>query len=74
MPSSVIRGFAYDPDHAALDVTFVSGRRYRYFAVPPMIAERFRRTASKGLFFNTRIRNRFDFKELAIRRAAINRS
>jgi lysyl-tRNA synthetase class 2 len=65
MPSSVIRQFDYDPDHTALDVTFVSGRRYRYFQVPPMLAERFRRAASKGQFFNARIRNRFDYKELA---------
>lgn len=64
MPSSVIRRFDYDPDHTALDVTFVSGRRYRYYEVPPMLAERFRRAASKGQFFNTRIRNRFDYREL----------
>lgn len=64
MPSSVIRRFEYDPDHTALDVTFVSGRRYRYYEVPPMLAERFRRAASKGQFFNTRIRNRFDYREL----------
>lgn len=65
MPSSVIRGFDYDPVRTALDVTFVSGRRYRYFHVPPMLVERFRRAGSKGQFFNTRIRNRFDYKELA---------
>jgi len=70
MPSSVIHGFDYDPDHAALDVTFVSGRRYRYYDVPPMLAERFRRSSSKGQFFNTRIRNRFDYRELRSRRAA----
>jgi lysyl-tRNA synthetase class 2 len=64
MPSSVIRGFDYDIDHAALDVTFVSGRRYRYYHVPPMLAERFRKAASKGQFFNTRIRSRFDSREL----------
>lgn len=65
MPSSVIRRFEYDPDKAALDVTFVSGRRYRYFRVPPMLADRFRRAVSKGQFFNMRIRNRFDYRELS---------
>ena len=64
MPSSVIRRFDYDPDRAALDVTFVSGRRYRYYDVPPMLAERFKRATSKGQFFNLRIRNRFAFREL----------
>ena len=64
MPSSVIHAFDYDADHAALDVTFVSGRRYRYYHVPPMLAERFRRAPSKGQFFNMRIRDRFAFREL----------
>ena len=67
MPSTVIRKFDYDPVHAALDVTFVSGHRYRYFHVPPLLAERLRRAGSKGQFFNTRIRNRFDYKELSRR-------
>ena len=69
VPSTVIRQFDYDPIRAALDVTFVSGRRYRYFHVPPLLVERFRRAGSKGQFFNTRIRNRFDYKELMSRRA-----
>lgn len=69
MPSSVIRRFDYDAALAALDVTFVSGRRYRYFEVPPMVAERFRRASSKGQFFNTRIRDRFDYREMIARRS-----
>jgi len=64
MPSSVISRFDYDADHTALDVTFVSGHRYRYYQVPPLLAERFRRAASKGQFFNLRIRDRFDYREL----------
>lgn len=64
MPSSVINRYQYDPAHTALDVTFVSGRRYRYFHVPPLLADRFDRAASKGQFFNTRIRDRFDYEEL----------
>lgn len=32
MPSTAIRRFAYDAQARALDVTFVTGRRYRYFA------------------------------------------
>lgn len=69
MPSSVIQRFEYDPAHAALDVTFVSGRRYRYYAVPPILADKFSRATSKGRFFNTRIRSRFDYKEVVARRA-----
>jgi lysyl-tRNA synthetase class 2 len=64
MPSSVIRSFAYDRERAALDVAFVSGRRYRYFLVPAYVAEEFGRAFSKGRYFNTRIRDRFPCEEL----------
>ncbi len=64
MPSSVIRQFAYDPARHELDVTFVSGRIYRYFEVPETIADRLTRAVSKGRYFNTRIRNRFAFEEV----------
>jgi lysyl-tRNA synthetase class 2 len=64
MPSSVICSFAYDPLSKALDVEFVSGRRYRYFGVPEGIASRFRSAFSKGRFFNARIRDDNPFEEL----------
>ena len=64
MPSTVIRDFAYDPRRGDLEVTFVSGRRYRYRHVPAVVVERFQRAISKGRFFNTRIRNRFAFEEI----------
>ena len=37
MPSTVIRGFHYQPDEQALEITFVSGRSYRYLRVPPKV-------------------------------------
>lgn len=64
MPSSVIRSFAYDRAGAALDVTFVTGRRYRYFLVPAYVAEGLSEAFSKGRYFNARIRDRFPFEEL----------
>jgi lysyl-tRNA synthetase class 2 len=64
MPSTVIRRFAYDEQAQALDVTFVTGRHYRYFAVPGALARAFREALSKGRFFNARIRDRFRFEEL----------
>lgn len=64
MPSSVIRRFAYDPSRRALDIEFVSGRRYRYAAVPAPVVAAFRKAVSKGRFFNSRIRDRFAFVEL----------
>ena len=65
MPSTVIRSFHYHPALRALDVEFVSGRRYRYADVPEDVAEAFRSAFSKGRFFNTRIRDRFRCAELA---------
>ncbi|MFA7601979.1 MAG: KTSC domain-containing protein [Novosphingobium sp.] len=64
MPSSVIRSFAYDRAGAALEVTFVTGRRYRYFMVPGHVAEGLTEAFSKGRYFNARIRDRFPFEEL----------
>lgn len=62
MPSSVIRSFAYDPVTHTLDVQFVSGRRYAYLDVPERIADAMRRAASKGGFFNRRVRDRYRFE------------
>lgn len=64
MPSTVIRRFAYDAASASLEVTFVTGRRYRYLGVPPELAERFAAAFSKGRFFNARIRDDFVYEEL----------
>jgi len=64
MPSTVIRHFSYRPEKRALDVEFVSGRRYRYFGVPEGIASQFASAFSKGRFFNTRIRDDYPFEEL----------
>lgn len=64
VPSTVIRNFLYDRESAALDVTFVTGRRYRYFMVPPYVAKELSEAFSKGRFFNARIRDRFPFEEL----------
>ncbi|QDZ08897.1 KTSC domain-containing protein [Sphingomonas panacisoli] len=61
MPSSVIRSFAYDPAAQVLDVQFVSGRRYAYLDVPARVAAALHRAASKGGFFNRRIRDRYRF-------------
>jgi lysyl-tRNA synthetase class 2 len=69
MPSSVIRSFAYDAQAETLDVTFVSGRRYLYRAVPPEIEQALRRAESKGRFFNAEICDVFTFEDLTRRRA-----
>jgi lysyl-tRNA synthetase class 2 len=64
MPSTVVRRFDYHPAARALDVEFVSGRRYRYAGVPGDEAQAFREAFSKGRFFNARIRDRYPCTEL----------
>lgn len=69
MPSSVIADFRYEPQHAKLTIVFVSGRVYEYYAVPAEIASAFRQAPSKGVFFNTHIRDRYPFREVTTARA-----
>jgi hypothetical protein len=64
MPSSVIRRFVYDQNEAALWVEFTTGRRYVYSDVPAEVAEAFRGAFAKGVYFNTRIRDRFPHREV----------
>ena len=65
MPSTVIRAALYDPDREVLDITFTTGRRYFYHAVPPDEAGRFAAAFSKGRYFNAHIRDRYAFTEVA---------
>lgn len=62
MPSTVIRGFRYRPDEQALEITFVSGRSYRYLRVPSKVYDDMRASFSKGEYFNQHIRDRFAFE------------
>ena len=59
MPSSVIRRFVYARMERELWVEFTTGRRYVYSDVPDEVADTFRSAFSKGIYFNTRIRDRF---------------
>ena len=65
MPSTVIRSFDYHPGNHALDIEFVTGRRYRYLNVPAAVADALRSAFSKGRFFNARIRDHYPCAELA---------
>lgn len=64
MPSTVIRRFVYDEMEENLWVEFTTGRKYVYLAVPPEIADAFRGAFSKGVYFNTRIRDHYPFREV----------
>jgi hypothetical protein len=62
--SSVMTEVAYDETTRELDITFTSGRTYRYFKVPPDIYNDLLDAGSKGAFFNDYIRDAFDFNEV----------
>jgi hypothetical protein len=64
MPSAVIRRFAYDEMEENLWVEFTTGRRYVYSGVPHEVADAFRGAFAKGVYFNTRIRDRFPHREI----------
>ena len=64
MPSSVIRRFVYCPDNAELWVEFTTGRKYVYSGVPSEVADTFRSAFSKGIYFNTRIRDCYPYREV----------
>ena len=61
--SSVISQIDYNAPGRELHVTFTSGRSYSYFGVPGEVYFQFCRAPSKGDFFNTLIRDRYEFTE-----------
>ena len=65
MPSTVIRRYAYDHSANELWVEFVTGRRYVYSDVPPQVAETLGSAFSKGVYFNSRIRDRYPCRQVA---------
>jgi hypothetical protein len=67
MPSTVIRRFVYDEMEGNLWVEFTTGRRYVYCDVPQEVADAFRGAFAKGVYFNTRIRDRFPHREVTHR-------
>lgn len=63
MPSSVVKSIVYENEHSRLTVTFVSGRVYEYYLVPPSVAAAFSTARSKGTYFNQHIRDRYTCRE-----------
>jgi hypothetical protein len=64
VPSTVIRRYAYDYSTGELWVEFVSGRRYVYSDVPREVAETLGSAFAKGVYFNSRIRDRYECREV----------
>ena len=64
MPSTVIRRFVYDETEQNLWVEFTTGRKYVYSGVPEEVANTLRTAFAKGVYFNTRIRDKFPHREV----------
>lgn len=65
--SSMMTRVDYDHDSGELDITFVSGKTYRYFNVPADTYDDLLEAASKGEFFNEHIKDEFEFREVVSR-------
>jgi hypothetical protein len=72
MPSTVIRNYLYDAATGELWVTFVTGRRYVYAAVPQAVFDAFKAAPSRGRFFNLEIRDRYAYREVTRERPGAN--
>jgi hypothetical protein len=64
MPSTVIRNYLYDPAKSELWITFVTGRKYVYAAVPQDVFDAFKSAFSRGTFFNREIRDHYSYREI----------
>ena len=64
MPSTVIRRFVYDEMEQNLWVEFTSGRKYVYSNVPEEVASTLRSAFAKGVYFNSRIKDRYPHREV----------
>ncbi len=62
--SSLIQRAIYDPAQETLAITFATGRTYLYFGVPLDLYEEFAAAESQGQYFNWRIRDQYEFREL----------
>lgn len=62
--SSLLKAADYHDPSAVLQLVFHSGAVYCYFGVPPQIYYQLLRAESKGSYFNSHIRNRFNSTKL----------
>ena len=71
LQSTTLTSALYDLHRRQLELEFRSGKRYRYFQIPPEMYDALLKAPSKGEFFNRSIRNRFPFHNLSAAAAPI---
>ncbi len=62
--SSSVHAIGYDQDTRTLEIIFYPGRIYQYADVPPEVYEAFLNAESKGHYFSSHIRDRFNYWQL----------
>lgn len=62
--SSLIERAIFDGAKQTLAVTFTTGRTYLYFGITTDLYSEFATAPSQGKFFNWRIRDQFEFREI----------
>ena len=62
--SSVIDFVRYEPATAELTITFNSGNRYVYFAVPRGVSDALIAAPSVGAYFNAHIRDQYRYRRI----------
>lgn len=62
--STSLRTAGYEPRNAVLEIEFQDGAVYQFFAVPAENHSRLLQAKSHGAYFNSHIRNRFDFAKI----------
>jgi hypothetical protein len=59
--STTMRSIGYDDRKQVLEVEFQSGRIYQYLEIPPAIYKELVDAESKGRYFNSEIRDSYEF-------------
>jgi hypothetical protein len=59
--STTMRSVGYDQTNQVLEVEFQSGTIYQYLGIPPAIYKDLLAAESKGRYFNSEIRDTYEF-------------
>lgn len=66
MPSTVIAKHQYFPETETLRIIYLSGKVYDYLKVTAEVYEEMKNAFSKGIFLNTRIKGKYEFRKVGL--------
>lgn len=62
--SHTLKAVGYNPETLTLELEFINNDLYKYFKVPASVYLELMNANSKGSFFNTRIRDMYDYEKV----------